>query len=167
VVTQETVLFRGTIAENIGFGTSASDADFRQQIHDAARRAHADDFICKLPNGYDTDLSESGASLSGGQRQRLAIARAILRDPAILILDEATSQIDAESEAHINAALADFCQGRTSLLIAHRLSTVLNADRIVLMDQGRIMARGTHEQLLASSELYQRLTQTQLVSPAT
>ena len=166
VVTQETVLFRGTIAENIGFGTGGSAANSREQIADAARRAHADEFIRELPNGYDTDLAEQGASLSGGQRQRLAIARAILRDPAILILDEATSQIDAESEAHINAALAEFCQGRTSLLIAHRLSTVLNADRIVVMGQGRIMALGTHEQLLASSELYQRLTQTQLVSPA-
>ena len=119
-----------------------------------------------LPHGYDTDLSEQGASLSGGQRQRLAIARAILRDPSILILDEATSQIDAESEAHINAALAEFCVGRTSLLIAHRLSTVLNAERIVVMDGGRIIAQGSHEQLLATCELYQRLTQTQLVAPA-
>jgi len=165
VVTQETVLFRGTIAENIGFGTGGSAANSREQIAEAARRAHADEFIRELPNGYDTDIAEQGASLSGGQRQRLAIARAILRDPAILILDEATSQIDAESEAHINAALAEFCQGRTSLLIAHRLSTVLNADRIVVMNQGRILAHGTHEQLLGSCELYQRLTQTQLVSP--
>jgi ABC-type multidrug transport system fused ATPase/permease subunit len=166
VVTQETVLFRGTIAENIGFGTSGSAANSREQIVDAARRAHADEFIRGLSHGYDTDLAEQGASLSGGQRQRLAIARAILRDPAILILDEATSQIDAESEAHINAALAEFCQGRTSLLIAHRLSTVLNADRIVVMDSGRIAAQGTHEQLLGTCELYQRLTQTQLVAPA-
>ncbi|MHC5008077.1 MAG: ABC transporter ATP-binding protein, partial [Planctomycetota bacterium] len=166
VVTQETVLFRGTIAENISFGTGGSAATSREQMVDAARRAHADEFIRELPNGYDTDVAEQGASLSGGQRQRLAIARAILRDPAILILDEATSQIDAESEAHINAALAEFCRGRTSLLIAHRLSTVLNADRIVVMDQGRILAQGTHEQLLGSCELYQRLTQTQLVSPA-
>jgi len=167
VVTQETVLFRGTIAENISFGTHGSAANNCEQIADAARRAHADEFIRELPNGYDTDVAEQGASLSGGQRQRLAIARAILRDPAILILDEATSQIDAESEAHINAALAEFCRNRTSLLIAHRLSTVLNADRIVVMNQGRILAHGTHEQLLGSCELYQRLTQTQLVSPIT
>ncbi|MHC4970644.1 MAG: ABC transporter ATP-binding protein, partial [Planctomycetota bacterium] len=166
VVTQETVLFRGTIAENISFGSGAPARIGHERIADAARRAHADEFIRALPHGYDTDLSEQGASLSGGQRQRLAIARAILRDPTLLILDEATSQIDAESEAHINAALAEFCQGRTSLLIAHRLSTVLNADRIAVMDRGRIIAQGSHEQLLATCELYQRLTQTQLVAPA-
>ncbi|MEE8459510.1 MAG: ABC transporter ATP-binding protein [Phycisphaerales bacterium] len=165
VVTQETVLFRGTIAENIGFGADSS-RNTRDRIIDAAKRAHADGFINELPRGYDTDLAEQGASLSGGQRQRLAIARAILREPSILILDEATSQIDAESEAHINAALAEFCQGRTALLIAHRLSTVHNADRIVVMDRGRVVAQGTHEQLLGSCDLYQRLTRTQLLSPA-
>ena len=164
VVTQETVLFRGTVAENIGFGTDMTDQ--RDRLIDAARRAHADAFIRELPNGYDTNLAEQGASLSGGQRQRLAIARAILRDPSILILDEATSQIDAESEAHINAALAEFCQGRTALLIAHRLSTVHNADRIVVMDGGRIITEGTHKQLLSTSDLYQRLTRTQLLQPA-
>ncbi|MCH8164040.1 MAG: ABC transporter ATP-binding protein [Planctomycetes bacterium] len=161
VVTQETVLFRGSVAENIGFGAGAPS---REQIIDAARRAHAEDFVLELPNGYDTDLAEQGASLSGGQRQRLAIARAILRDPSILILDEATSQIDAESEAQINAALAEFCQGRTALLIAHRLSTVLNADRIVVMDGGRIIAEGSHEELLEDCDLYRRLTKTQLVA---
>ncbi len=165
VVTQETVLFRGSVAQNIAFGTDPSYCT-RDRIIDAAKRAHADGFIGELPRGYDTDLAEQGASLSGGQRQRLAIARAILRDPSILILDEATSQIDAESEAHINAALAEFCGGRTALLIAHRLSTVHNADRIVVMDGGRIVAQGTHEQLLGSCELYQRLTRTQLLTPA-
>jgi ABC-type multidrug transport system fused ATPase/permease subunit len=164
-VTQETVLFRGTVADNIGFGSDAFGKEGRARIIEAARRAHADAFVRELPRGYDTDLAEAGASLSGGQRQRLAIARAILRDPAILILDEATSQIDAESEAHINAALAEFCRGRTALLIAHRLSTVHSADRIVVMDRGSIVAHGPHERLLASCDLYQRLTQTQLVAP--
>ena len=169
VVTQETVLFRGTVAENIEFGTEKSASnrpDRMDRIIDAAKRAHADEFIRNLPKGYDTDLAEQGASLSGGERQRLAIARAILRDPVILILDEATSQIDAESEAHINAALAEFCRGRTTLIIAHRLSTVHNADRIVVMQQARIVAQGTHEQLLGSCDLYQRLTRTQLMAPA-
>jgi subfamily B ATP-binding cassette protein MsbA len=165
VVTQETVLFRGTVAENISFGVDTS-CSTRERIIEASKRAHADGFISELPRGYDTDLAEQGASLSGGQRQRLAIARAILRDPSILILDEATSQIDAESEAHINAALAEFCRGRTAILIAHRLSTVHNADRIVVMDKGRVVAQGTHEQLLGSCDLYQRLTRTQLLSPA-
>jgi ABC-type multidrug transport system fused ATPase/permease subunit len=159
VVTQETVLFRGTIAENIAFGVSGVT---RQQVIDAAKRAHADHFIDRLPGGYDANLAEQGASLSGGQRQRLAIARAILRDPSILILDEATSQIDAESEEHINEALSEFCRGRTSLLIAHRLSTVLNADRIVVMDSGAIVDQGTHHQLMDRCAVYRRLSKTQL-----
>ena len=163
VVTQETVLFRGTIAQNIAFGAGSVS---REQIVDAARRAHAEEFILEIPGGYEADIAEQGASLSGGQRQRLAIARAILRNPTILILDEATSQIDAESESLINKALAEFCQGRTSLLIAHRLSTVLNAERIVVMESGRIIADGKHEQLLRSCDLYQRLTQTQLIGTA-
>lgn len=159
VVTQETVLFLGTVSDNIAFGLEGVT---REQIIDAARRAHAEAFILNLPGGYDANIREQGASLSGGQRQRLAIARAILRNPSILILDEATSQIDAESEAHINAALEEFCQGRTSLIIAHRLSTVLNADRIIVMNDGAIVDAGTHEELLERCELYRRLVSHQM-----
>jgi ABC-type multidrug transport system fused ATPase/permease subunit len=160
VVTQETMLFHGTVAENIAFG--CADAT-RDAIADAARRAHADAFVRELPGGLDADLAEQGASLSGGQRQRLAIARAILRDPALLILDEATSQIDAESEAQINAALAEFCRGRTAIIVAHRLATVLSADRIVVLDNGRVVDDGTHDALLTRCPLYGRLAETQLV----
>ncbi len=159
VVTQETVLFRGSVAENICFGRENTT---RQEIIAAAQRAHADEFIEQLPGQYDADLAEQGASLSGGQRQRLAIARAILRDPSILILDEATSQIDAHSEAMINEALSEFCQGRTSLVIAHRLSTVLNADSIIVLDDGRLLDQGSHDELLARCSTYNRLSHTQL-----
>lgn len=163
VVTQETVIFQGTIADNIAYGVPSAT---REQVVRAAEQAHADHFIRTIHGGYDADILEQGASLSGGQRQRIAIARAILRDPAILILDEATSQIDAESEDHINEAIRAFCRGRTSLIIAHRLSTVLNADRIVVLDEGRVVDQGTHEQLLKRCELYARLNRTQLVSAA-
>jgi ABC-type multidrug transport system fused ATPase/permease subunit len=153
VVTQETVLFRGTIRENITYGSWSDDAS----IVNAAKRARAHDFITRLPNGYDTDVSEQGLSLSGGQRQRIAIARAILRDPSILILDEATSMIDAESEAQIASALLEFSRGRTCLIVAHRLSTVINCDRIVVMDAGTILDQGTHDELLRRCGLYQQL----------
>jgi len=158
VVTQETVLFRGKIADNISFGSEHAS---RSQIVEAARRAHAHEFIMAIPGGYDADVTEQGTSLSGGQRQRITIARAILRDPSILILDEATSQIDAESEHDIAAALAEFGRGRTLLLIAHRLATVRDADVIVVMDRGRIIDRGRHEELLDRCDLYRRLAQTQ------
>ncbi|MCA9290712.1 MAG: ABC transporter ATP-binding protein [Phycisphaerales bacterium] len=161
VVTQDTVLFQGSIADNIAYGVEGAT---RAQIVDAARKAHADRFINEISGAYDADLAEFGSSLSGGQRQRLAIARAILRDPSILILDEATSQIDAESEEQINLALAEFCAGRTAIIVAHRLSTVLHADVIVVMDAGRIVDHGTHVELLERCPLYQRLTNTQLVA---
>lgn len=149
VVTQETVLFRVSIADNIMFGRL--DAT-RSQIVDAAKQARAHEFITQLPEGYDTLVGEQGLSLSGGQRQRIAIARAILRDPAILILDEATSMIDAESEALITQAIGDFVRGRTCLIIAHRKSTIDRADRIVTMDNGTIIGdRPQHKAQTISS----------------
>lgn len=158
VVTQETVLFRGTIRENILFGRDADEGEVRR----AADLAHATGFILETPHGFETPVAELGSSLSGGQRQRIAIARALLRDPSILILDEATSQIDAESEEQINAAVAEFSEGRTVLVIAHRLSTVLAADRIVVMNDGRVVDQGVHGELMDRCEVYRRLAQTQL-----
>ncbi|MBX3373382.1 MAG: ABC transporter ATP-binding protein [Phycisphaeraceae bacterium] len=161
VVTQETTLFRGTVHENIAFGCEdVTEADVRA----AARAAFAHEFIERLPGAYAADLAEQGGSLSGGQRQRIAIARAILRRPALLILDEATSQIDSESEARIGEVIRSEFAGRTVVAIAHRLSTVLAADRIVVMDGGRIEAVAPHARLLESSPLYRRLVDTQLVA---
>ena len=159
VVTQDAFLIRGSITENIRFG---HDTPSDEAVRLAARRAYAESFIDRLPDGFATVVAEGGTSLSGGQRQRISIARAVLRDPRILILDEATSQIDAESEDLINTAIAEFGAGRTTLVIAHRLSTVLAADRIVVMDAGRIVATGRHAELLASCAAYQRIARTQL-----
>ncbi len=159
VVTQEVVLFRGSVAANIAYG---AEGVTRERVEEAARKARADEFIRQLPDGYDTELAEQGLSLSGGQRQRLAIARAILRDPAILILDEATSMIDAESEARIAEAIAEFHGGRTCLIVAHRLSTVLNADRIVVLDAGRVVDQGPHGELIGRCETYRQLVRHQL-----
>jgi len=160
LVTQQTVLFRGTIAENIAYGQSNTPHD---KVVEAATLAQAHDFVSALPHGYDTMLGEDGAGLSGGQRQRLCLARAVLRDPAIFILDEATSQVDAESEQRINEAVKAASVGRTTILIAHRLSTVMDADRIVMMNAGRIVDQGTHEQLLDRCESYSVLFQGQLI----
>lgn len=161
VVTQHSVMFSGTIADNIAYGRRETP---RHQIIAAAKAAFADEFVDELPEGYDTVLGEAGAGLSGGQRQRLCIARAILRDPAILILDEATSQIDAESEARITAAINEARAGRTTLIIAHRLSTVVDCDNIVVLNDGQIVDQGTHEQLLGRCAIYQTLVKTQLTS---
>jgi ATP-binding cassette subfamily B protein len=158
LVPQDTVLFGASARENIRYGRpDASDAE----IEDAARAAAADDFICELPQGYDTFLGERGARLSGGQRQRIAIARAILKDPPILLLDEATSSLDAESERVVQVALERLMQGRTTIIIAHRLATVLKADRIVVMDRGRIADIGRHSELIERNPLYARLSELQ------
>lgn len=159
VVTQESILIQGSVAENISLGVAGAP---RERLVDAARRAHAESFVLRLAGGLDGAISEQGASLSGGQRQRLAIARALLRDPAILILDEATSQIDAESEQQIGQALAEISHSRTTLTVAHRLSTMLSADRIVVMDKGRVVDVGSHPQLLDRCAVYQRLVRSQM-----
>jgi ATP-binding cassette, subfamily B, bacterial MsbA len=158
LVTQETVLFNDTVRYNISYGRpDATD----EQIHEAARTALAHDFIVELPDGYDTIIGERGTFLSGGQRQRLAIARAVLIDAPMLILDEATSALDAESEQLVQRAIANLIRNRTTIVIAHRLSTVRRADLIVVMERGQIIERGTHAELLAQGGQYQRLYELQ------
>jgi subfamily B ATP-binding cassette protein MsbA len=154
VVTQEPVIVQGTVEENIRFGLSRQSFE---AVEAAAQRAHADTFIKALPQGYQSPVGEFGSNLSGGQRQRLAIARATLRDPSILMLDEATSAIDAESEDLINDSIRVFAKGRTVLMIAHRMATIMAADRIVVMNEGRIIDDGTHQELLGRCPLYERL----------
>jgi subfamily B ATP-binding cassette protein MsbA len=163
MVSQETLLFSGTARDNLRYGRpDASDAE----VQAAAKAAHAHEFIIALPDGYDSLLGERGCRLSGGQKQRIAIARAFLADPRILILDEATSALDSESEALIQESLAQLMRGRTSIVIAHRLSTVLGSDRIAVMDQGRVVEIGPHEALVALGGLYARLYHTQFRTSA-
>jgi len=158
IVTQETFLFHDTVRANIAFGDLTAG---EVAIVAAAQAANAHDFIQRLSRGYDTVIGERGLKLSGGERQRLAIARAILRNPPILVLDEATSQLDAESERLVQEALERLMAGRTAFVIAHRLSTVRRADRIIVLDRGLITAIGRHEQLLESSALYRHLCELQ------
>src|SRR5512142_2032020 len=158
LVLQEPFLFFGTIAQNIAYGKP--DAT-REEIVAAARAAHAHEFILRLPQGYDSPVGERGQGLSGGERQRISIARALLIDPRILILDEATSSVDTETEKEIQKALDNLVQGRTTIAIAHRLSTLRQADRLVVMDRGQIVEVGNHEQLMAKEGAYHRLYQAQ------
>ena len=154
LVPQDGMLFGGTIADNLRYGRlDATDAE----LEEAARAAHAHDFIMRLPRGYDTPIAEAGGSLSGGERQRLSIARALLKNVPILILDEPTSSLDAISEASVFDALRRLRAGRTTLVIAHRLSTIRDANRILVLHEGRIAAQGTHTELLASNQLYRRM----------
>ena len=162
VVSQETFLFNDSVAENIRFGTSAT----QEEIEHAARIANAHAFISNLPLGYQTRIDELGMRLSGGQRQRICIARAVLRNAPILILDEATSSLDAESEALVQQALERLMEDKTVLAIAHRLSTVRNADRIIVIEQGSIIEGGPHDDLIAASGAYARLIQHQAIPEA-
>ncbi|MDA0989167.1 MAG: ATP-binding cassette domain-containing protein [Verrucomicrobia bacterium] len=162
LVLQEPFLFRGSIADNIAYGAPEADA---MTIVNAARAASAHDFICRRASAYDTRLGERGAGLSGGERQRISIARALLCEPRVLILDEATSSVDTESEQEIQAALAELCKGRTTIAIAHRLSTLKQADHIIVIESGRVAESGTHDALLQiPGGIYSKLVsiQTQL-----
>ncbi len=158
VVLQDTFLFSGTVMENIRYGRLEADDD---EVIAAARLANADQFIARLPEGYQTDLGERGHNLSQGQRQLIAIARAVLADPRILILDEATSSVDTRTERLIQRALDELLAGRTSFVIAHRLSTIRNADQVIVLEKGRIVERGAHDELLASGGLYAELYNSQ------
>jgi ABC-type multidrug transport system fused ATPase/permease subunit len=160
IVPQEVILFGGTIRENISYGRPGAKDE---EIIAAAKKANAWDFIAKFPEALDTIVGERGVKLSGGQRQRVAIARAILKDPAILILDEATSSLDAESEQLVQDALDVLMEGRTTLIIAHRLATIRNVDRIYVMDEGQIAEQGTHDELVKMPNgIYQKLVKLQM-----
>ena len=161
IVTQETVLFNDTVAANIAFGQEGAT---RAQIEAAARTAHADEFIAALPEGYDTNIGDGGSKLSGGQRQRIAIARAVLKNPPILILDEATSALDTENERLVQEALSRLMEGRTTLVIAHRLSTIRHADDIYVIRDGKVVEHGRHEDLVAKDGLYSHLCNLQAFS---
>ena len=158
LVSQDVFLFHGSVAENIAYGRPGSS---RAEIEMAARAAEAHDFILQLPQAYETIVGERGQKLSGGQRQRISIARAVLKDPPVLILDEATSAVDNETEAAIQRSMQVITQGRTTLVVAHRLSTIVNANRIYVLDQGRVVEKGSHKELLAHNGLYASLWKVQ------
>jgi len=158
------VIFAANVTDNVRFGRP--EASFHE-VREACAAANALEFIDRLPAGFDTDLGERGVKLSGGQRQRIAIARAILADRPILLLDEATSSLDAESERQVGAALARLTRGRTTLVIAHRLATVRNASRIMVLDRGRLHAVGTHDELLRADGLYTHLARLQFIAEGT
>jgi ABC-type multidrug transport system fused ATPase/permease subunit len=161
LVAQDTYLFNGSILDNLRLGRpEASD----QEIEEAARQANAHDFIVALPDGYNTPIGERGVQLSGGQRQRLAIARALLKDAPVLILDEATSHLDAVNEQQVRRALDRLMEGRTTLVIAHRLSTIRRADGNVVLDAGRVVEQGTHDELVAKGGLYGHLVANQMIA---
>ena len=158
IVSQDTILFNDTIRNNIAMGRENAT---EEQIIAAAKVANAHDFILETENGYDTNIGDRGMKLSGGQRQRLSIARAVLKNPEILILDEATSALDTESEKLVQEALTSLLDGRTSVVIAHRLSTIHNADHIIVIDEGRIAEQGTHAELIAKGGIYAHLIEMQ------
>jgi ATP-binding cassette, subfamily B, bacterial MsbA len=158
MVSQEPVLFNDTVFNNIAFGLEGIS---EQQVMEAAKIANAHDFIVAMPEGYQTNIGDRGAKLSGGQRQRISIARAVLKNPPILILDEATSALDSENERLVQDALQKLMHTRTTVVIAHRLSTIVNADEIVVLEKGRIIERGTHQQLLDRKGAYYKLYEMQ------
>lgn len=161
MVQQEPVLYQGTIRENILLGAGDIDAVSEDDLYNAARKANIHDFIMSLPDGYETLCGNKGTLLSGGQKQRIAIARALIRNPKILLLDEATSALDSESEKVVQAALDSAAKGRTTIAVAHRLSTIQNADMICVFNDGKIVETGTHEQLLELKGFYAQLVQMQ------
>ena len=161
IVSQETILFNDSVANNISLGYN--DASM-ERIIKAAQIAHADEFVQRLPEGYDTSIGDRGTRLSGGQRQRIAIARAVVRDPQFLLFDEATSALDTESERIVQEAISDVLENRTAIVVAHRLSTIVNADRILVFDEGNLVEQGSHTDLLAKNGVYAKLHALQFTS---
>ena len=161
-VSQESAMMAGTIRENLYYGLDNGDKIPDERLWEVAKMAYADQFIADFPKGLDTEVGERGVKLSGGQRQRIAIARAFLRDPKILMMDEATASLDSQSEGIVQQALTRLMEGRTTFVIAHRLSTIVNADKIVFIEKGRVTGIGTHQELIQSHGLYKEFAEQQL-----